>query len=548
MTELLRIVPLGGVGEVGKNFTLIEYGDDAIAIDCGLMFPESDMLGIDLVIPDVTYLLDNPDLLKGILLTHGHEDHIGALPYILPQVSVPLYATRLTQGLIEVKLKRAKLLAQTEIHTITTGSVIEIGPFTIEPFHVCHSIPDAVGYAIYTPRGLIIHTGEYKFDTNPADGKLPDFDRLRSYGDDGVLALLSDSTNAERAGHTPSEQIVSETFSKIFAVTKGRIIVATFASNISRVQQVIDTALQHNRKLGVVGRSMVDNVKMALDLGYLTAPEDMLVHVDDLEDYADSEIAIVCTGTQGEPTSALVRMANEEHHQVSLKDGDTVILSATAIPGNEELVHRTINKLFRLGADVIYQSLMPVHVSGHAAQEEQKMMLELVRPKYFIPIQGEFRMLVLHARLGEEVGIPKENIFVIENGQVIEFDEGSAYQAEYIPNSHVLVDGLGIGDVGSIVLRDRHLLSRDGFVVIVIALDKHTGQLVEGPEIISRGFVFVRDSEDLLDEAKDMVIDLLESGKVHRDTAPTVIRDHLSEFLSKRTRRWPMIFPMVLEV
>jgi ribonuclease J len=548
VTELLRIVPLGGVGEVGKNFTLIEYGDDAIAIDCGLMFPESDMLGIDLVIPDVTYLLDNPGLLKGILLTHGHEDHIGALPYILPQVSVPLYATRLTQGLIEVKLKRAKLLAQTKIHTITTTSVIEIGPFTIEPFHVCHSIPDAVGYAIYTPRGLIIHTGEYKFDTNPADGKLPDFDRLRSYGDDGVLALLSDSTNAERAGHTPSEQIVSETFGKIFTASKGRIIVATFASNISRVQQVIDTALKHNRKLGVVGRSMVDNVKMALELGYLTAPEDMMVHIDDLEDYADSEIAIVCTGTQGEPTSALVRMANEEHHQVSLKEGDTVILSATAIPGNEELVHRTINKLFRLGADVIYQSLMPVHVSGHAAQEEQKMMLELVRPKYFIPIQGEFRMLVLHARLGEEVGIPKENVFVIENGQVIEFDEDNAYQAEYIPNSHILVDGLGIGDVGNIVLRDRHLLSRDGFVVIVIALDKHTDQLVEGPEIISRGFVFVRDSEDLLDEAKDMVIDLLESGKVHRDTAPTVIRDHLSQFLYKRTRRWPMIFPMVLEV
>jgi ribonuclease J len=548
VTELLRIVPLGGMGEVGKNFTLIEYGDDAIAVDCGLMFPESDMLGIDLVIPDVTYLLDNPDLLKGILLTHGHEDHIGALPYILPQVSVPLYATRLTQGLIEVKLKRAKLLAQTEIHTITTDSVIEIGPFTIEPFHVCHSIPDAVGYAIYTPRGLIIHTGEYKFDTNPADGKLPDFDRLRSYGDDGVLALLSDSTNAERAGHTPSEQVVSETFDEIFSVSKGRIIVATFASNISRVQQVIDTALKHNRKLGVVGRSMIDNVKMALDLGYLTAPDDMMVHIDDLEDYADSEIAIVCTGTQGEPTSALVRMANEEHHQVSLKDGDTVILSATAIPGNEELVHRTINKLFRLGADVIYQSLIPVHVSGHAAQEEQKMMLELVRPQYFVPIQGEYRMLVLHARLGEEVGIPKENIFVIENGQVIEFDEDEAYQAEYIPNSHILVDGLGIGDVGSIVLRDRRLLSRDGFVVIVIALDKHTGQLVEGPEIISRGFVFMRDSEDLLDEAKDTVIDLLESGKIHRDTAPTVIRDHLSEFLSKRTRRWPMIFPMVLEV
>lgn len=548
MTEPLRIVPLGGVGEVGRNMTLIEYGDDAIAIDCGLMFPENDMLGIDLVIPDVTYLLDNPELLKAIFLTHGHEDHIGALPYILPQVSAPLYATPLTRGLIEVKLKEAKLLAKTEIHTITTNSVIEIGPFTIEPFHVCHSIPDAVGYAIYTPAGLVIHTGEYKFDQNPADGKLPDFDRLRRYGDEGVLALLSDSTNAERSGHTPSEQIVSETFDKIFDQAKGRVIVSTFASNISRVQQVINTAMKHNRKLAVVGRSMVDNVKMALNLGYLTAPEDMIVHVDDLEDYPDSQIAVVCTGTQGEPTSALVRMANQEHRQVSLKKGDTVILSATAIPGNEELVHRTLNNLFRLGVDVIYQSLMPVHVSGHASQEEQKMMLDLVRPIYFIPIQGEYRMLVLHGRLGETVGIPPENIFVIENGQVVEFEEELAYLTERIPSGQVLVDGLGVGDVGSVVLRDRHLLSRDGFVVVVVAIDEKTGQLVDGPDIVSRGFVYVRDSEDLIEEAKERVIELLESGKVHRDTAATVIRDNLSEFLYQRTRRAPMIFPMVLEV
>lgn len=548
MREPLRIVPLGGVGEVGRNMTLIEYGDDAIAIDCGLMFPENDMLGIDLVIPDVTYLLDNPELLKAIFLTHGHEDHIGALPYILPQVPVPLYATPLTRGLIEVKLKEAKLLAKTEINTISTDSVIEIGPFTIEPFHVCHSIPDAVGYAIYTPAGLVIHTGEYKFDPNPTDGKLPDFDRLRAYGDEGVLTLLSDSTNAERPGHTPSEQIVSETFDKIFSQVTGRVIVSTFASNISRVQQVINIAQKYQRKLAVVGRSMVDNVKIALDLGYLKAPDDMLIHADDLEDYADSRVAIVCTGTQGEPTSALVRMANQEHRQVSLKKGDTVILSATAIPGNEELVHRTINNLFRLGADVIYQSLTPVHVSGHASQEEQKMMLELIRPRYFIPIQGEYRMLVLHGRLGEAVGIPAENIFVIENGQVIEFEEGEGYPVERIPSGHVMIDGLGIGDVGSVVLRDRHLLSRDGFVVVVVALDEQTNELVDGPEIISRGFVYVRDSEDLIEEAKERVIELLDSGKVHRDTAATVIRDKLSQFLYQRTRRNPMIFPMVLEV
>ena len=454
----------------------------------------------------------------------------------------------MTRGLIEVKLKEARLLSQTEINTISTDSVIELGSFTIEPFHVCHSIPDAVGYAIYTPRGLIIHTGEYKFDSNPADGKLPDLDRLRSYGDDGVLALLSDSTNAERPGHTPSEQIVSDTFEQIFSQTKGRIIVSTFASNISRVQQVINIAMKYNRKLAVVGRSMVDNVKMALALGYLTAPEDMIVHADDLEDYPDSQIAIVCTGTQGEPTSALVRMANQEHRQVSLKKGDTAILSATAIPGNEELVHRTLNNLFRLGVDVIYQSLMPVHVSGHAAQEEQKQMLEMTRPKYFIPIQGEYRMLVIHGRLGQEVGIPPENIFVIENGQVIEFDDDGAYLAERVSSGQIMVDGLGIGDVGNVVLRDRHLLSRDGFVVVVIALDEQTGELVEGPDIISRGFVYVRNSEDLLEEAKERVIDLLEGGKVHRDTAATVVRDALTQFLYKRTRRRPMIFPMVLEV
>ena len=548
MTDVLRIVPLSGVGEVGKNMTLIEYGDDAIAIDCGLMFPENDMLGIDLVIPDTTYLLDNPGLLKAILLTHGHEDHIGALPYVLAEVPAPLYATKLTRGLLEVKLKEAKLLANSEIHTITTDSVIEIGPFTIEPFHVCHSIPDAVGYAIYTPRGLVIHTGEYKFDDNPINGRPIDVERLRAYGDEGVLALLSDSTNAEKEGRTPSEQIVQETFQKIFTEVTGRIIIATFASNISRVQLVINTAMEFNRKMGVVGRSMVENVKMARNLGYLTGPDDMFVNLYDLDDYPDGQIAIVCTGTQGEPTSALVRMANQQHRQVSLKEGDTVILSATAIPGNEELVHRTLNNLFRLGANVIYQDLMPVHVSGHAGQEEQKMMLRLLRPEYFIPIQGEYRMLVLHGRLGEDVGIPKENVFILENGQVVEFDEEGAFFGETVPNGQILVDGLGIGDVGSVVLRDRHLLSRDGFFVVVVALDEKNGALVDGPDIASRGFVYVRDSEDLIEEAKNRVIELLERDSVRPDTAATIIRDSLNQFLYKRTHRTPMIVPVVLKV
>jgi ribonuclease J len=548
VTDSLRIVPLSGVGEVGKNMTLIEYGDDAIAIDCGLMFPENDMLGIDLVIPDFTYLQDNPGLLKAIFLTHGHEDHIGALPYVLPSVPAPLYATKLTCGLIGVKLKEAKLLAKTEVNPITTGDAIEIGPFTIEPFNVCHSIPDAVGYAIYTPQGLIIHTGEYKFDENPINGQPIDLDGLRAYGDEGVLALLSDSTNSEREGHTPSEQIVSETFEKIFSQAKGRIIVSTFASNISRVQLIINIAMKHNRKLGVVGRSMVENVKMARSLGYLTGPDDMFVHINDLDDYPDSGLAIVCTGTQGEPTSALVRMANQQHRQVSLKQGDTVVLSATAIPGNEELVHRTLNNLFRLGADVIYQSLMPVHVSGHAAQEEQKLMLQLTRPQYFIPIQGEYRMLVLHGRLGEAVGIAKENIFIVENGQVVEFDESGAFLAEIVPNGQILVDGLGIGDVGSVVLRDRHLLSSDGFFVVVVALDEKTGHLVDGPDIVSRGFVYVRDSEELMDEARERVIELLARDNVHFDTAATVIRDNLSQFLYQRTHRTPMIVPVILKV
>jgi ribonuclease J len=548
VTESLRIVPLSGVGEVGKNMTLIEYGDEAIAIDCGLMFPENDMLGIDLVIPDITYLLDNPGLLKAIFLTHGHEDHIGALPYILPETPAPLYATRLTRGLIEVKLKEAKLLAKTEIHTITAESVIEIGSFTIEPFHVCHSIPDAVGYAIYTPRGLVIHTGEYKFDDSPINGEPVDIDRLRRYGEEGVLALLSDSTNSERPGHTPSEQMVSETFDQIFSQTKGRIIVSTFASNISRVQLVINTALKYNRKLGVVGRSMVENVKMARELGYLTGPDDMFVPIYDLDDYPDSQIAIVCTGTQGEPTSALVRMANQQHRQVSLKKGDTVILSATAIPGNEELVHRTLNNLFRLGADVIYQSLMPVHVSGHASQEEQKLMLSLTQPEYFIPIQGEYRMLVLHGRMGEAVGISPENIFVVENGQVVEFDDDGAFMAEQIPSGQILVDGLGIGDVGNVVLRDRHLLSRDGFFVVVVALEEKSGRLVDGPDIVSRGFVYVRNSEDLIEEARERVIELLDRDHVQPDTAASIIRDSLGQFLYQRTHRTPMIVPVVLKV
>ncbi len=547
MADKLKIIPLGGCGEVGKNMTLIQYGDAAIAVDCGVMFPENDMLGIDLVIPDVGYLKDNPKLLKGIFLTHGHEDHIGGLPYILQQVSAPLYATKLTCGLIGVKLKEQKL-PDISMKTITINSIIELGPFTIEPFHVPHSIPDSVGYAIYTPAGLVIHTGEYKFDPDPVDGRPPNIERLKSYGEDGVLVLLSDSTNAERPGKTPSEQVVSQTFKEIFSEVRGRIIVSMFASNISRIQQVINAAKNHNRRVAVVGRSMVANVKMASELGYMEAPDGLIIPVEDIDDYKDSEIAIVCTGTQGEPTSALVRMANEDHRLVSIKKGDTVVLSATAIPGNEELVHRTIDNLFRLGADVIYQSLRPVHVSGHASRDEQRMMLDLIKPQYFIPIQGEYRMLILHGRIGEEAHVPPEKIFIVENGDVVIFDEQGGYRKGRVNAGNVLIDGLGIGDVGNIVLRDRRLLSRDGFVAVVVALDSKTGRLVDGPDIVSRGFVYVRESEDLLEEARKRVIKLVNKKHVRADTAASIIRDSLSQFLYQRTHRNPMIFPMVVEV
>jgi ribonuclease J len=546
MTDTLRIIPLGGAGEVGKNMTVFEFGKTAIAVDCGLMFPESDMLGIDLVIPDISYLMEAPDYLKGIFLTHGHEDHIGALPYVLRQLEAPLYATQLTRGLIEVKLREAKLLDTTEIHTIAPGDQVTVGPFTVEFFHVCHSIPDSVGMAIDTPQGLVVHTGEYKFDYTPVHGRLTDYAALAKYGQRGVLALMADSTNAERPGYTPSERVVSETFERLFGQAKGRIIVSTFASNISRVQQVFDCALRHNRRLGVVGRSMVENVRMARNLGYLTAPDDMLLRPGELDNLPPSQVAIVCTGTQGEPTSALVRMANEEHRQVNIQHGDTVILSATPIPGNEELVHRTLDNLFRLGADVYYHRLMPVHVSGHASQEEQKMMISLTQPRYFIPAGGEYRHLVLHAQLANKLGIPEENIFVVENGQVIEFDDKGARLGERVGSGPVLIDGLGIGDVGEVVLRDRHLLSRDGFVVVVVALDEVTGDLIEGPDIISRGFVYMRDAEDLIEQAKSLVIEALANG--HRDTANTLIRDTLAEFLYRQTRRRPMIFPVVLEV
>ncbi len=549
MKDKLRIIPLGGAGEIGKNMTLIEYQGAILVIDAGLMFPENDMLGVDIVIPDISYLLERRDQVRGIVVTHGHEDHIGALPYVLPRINVPVYSTPLTCGLIEVKLKSHKLLKDVELHTFQMGDVLDLAPFSVQTFHVSHSIPDGVGLAITTPIGTIVHSGDFKFDPSPVDGQLTDFSTLAEVGSRGVLALLSDSTNADSPGHTPSETTITESFVRVFALSEGRIIVATFASNISRIQQVIDTATRFNRKVAIVGRSMQDNVKMALELGYLRAPDDVLIRIDQMHQYPLSEVVIVCTGGQGEPTSALARMANRDHRQVTLVPGDTVILSATAIPGNEELINRTLNNLFRAGAYVYYEQLMNVHVSGHASQDEQKLMINLLHPKYFVPVHGEYRHLMLHGRLAQSLGIPEDHVFVVENGAIVEFDdEGHGRVAhETAPASDVLVDGIIVGDVGTTVLRDRQHLAADGFLVAVVTLDTHTGDIVLGPEIITHGFVYAEGSEDLIEATKHEIVQVLKKGG--RGAAlSSKLKEVLSQYLYQKTHRRPMIIPVVTEV
>ncbi len=545
--QLVRIIPLGGVGQIGKNMTVIEYDGQLLIVDCGLMFPESDMLGIDIVIPDMTYVFERKDRVRAIVVTHGHEDHVGGLPYLLQEVRAPLYATPLTRGLIEVKLKEFQLLGSTELYTVSPSDVLDLDPFTVEFFRVCHSIPDGVGLAITTPVGLIVHSGDFKFDQTPVDGRLTDFAKLAELGGRGVHVLLSDSTNAETDGATPSEQVVRETLDQIFAHAEGRIIVATFASNISRVQQVMDMARKYRRRLGIVGRSMLNYAKKAAELGYLDLTSDDLLTPQQMNSLPPHQVAIACTGSQGEPTSALVRMALGEHRQVNIRAGDSVVVSATPIPGNEELVNRTLNNLFRAGADVYYHERASVHVSGHASREEHKLMLNLLRPRYFVPIHGEYRHLVHHARMAAQVGIPAENIFVVESGQVLEFGSDWGRVNGQVAEGHVLVDGLGVGDVGNVVLRDRHLLSRDGFVVVVVAVDADSGEVVEGPDIITRGFVYLRESGDLLEEAAECVLEALEHGGP-RAVASVKIKDSLAEFLYNQTKRRPMILPVVMEV
>ena len=547
----VQIIPLGGLGEIGKNMTAFRYGDDMILIDAGLMFPEDDMLGIDLVIPDISYLIENQDKLKGIFLTHGHEDHIGALPYVMKQIDCPVYGTALTLGILEGRLKENGVSSE-NCRIIKPGDKITAGAFKLDFIRVNHSIPDAIAIAINTPIGTIIHTGDFKIDHTPVDGQVTEFNKFAEYGDRGVLALLADSTNAERPGFTPSEKMVGKTFDDEFRYAKNRIIVATFSSNVHRIQQVIDAALKYDRKVAVIGRSMVNVVNIAKELGYLKAPEGEIIDIDETHNYTPDKIVIITTGSQGEPMSALTRMAMNDHKKVDIMPGDTVIISATPIPGNEKLVSRTIDHLYKLGADVIYEKSNGVHVSGHASQEEIKLMHNLVRPKFFIHVHGEFRHLIKHANLAQSLGMPKENIVIAENGSVIELTKNSIGINGKVPAGKVLVDGLGVGDVGNIVLRDRRQLSQDGIMIVVVTIDKENCHVVSGPDIVSRGFVYVREAEGLMDEAKDKVQLALEkceeNGVSEWSAIKSTVRDSLGRFLYERTRRRPMILPIIMEI
>ena len=547
----VQIIPLGGLGEIGKNMTAFRYGDDMILIDAGLMFPEDDMLGIDLVIPDISYLIENQDKLKGIFLTHGHEDHIGALPYVMKQIDCPVYGTALTLGILEGRLKENGVSSE-NCRIIKPGDKITAGAFKLDFIRVNHSIPDAIAIAINTPIGTIIHTGDFTIDHTPVDGQVTEFNKFAEYGDRGVLALLADSTNAERPGFTPSEKMVGKTFDDEFRYAKNRIIVATFSSNVHRIQQVIDAALKYDRKVAVIGRSMVNVVNIAKELGYLKAPEGEIIDIDETHNYTPDKIVIITTGSQGEPMSALTRMAMNDHKKVDIMPGDTVIISATPIPGNEKLVSRTIDHLYKLGADVIYEKSNGVHVSGHASQEEIKLMHNLVRPKFFIPVHGEFRHLIKHANLAQSLGMPKENIVIAENGSVIELTKNSIGINGKVPAGKVLVDGLGVGDVGNIVLRDRRQLSQDGIMIVVVTIDKENCHVVSGPDIVSRGFVYVREAEGLMDEAKDKVQLALEkceeNGVSEWSAIKSTVRDSLGRFLYERTRRRPMILPIIMEI
>jgi ribonuclease J len=546
----LRVIPLGGLGEIGRNMMLLEYGDDIIVIDVGLMFPEEEMLGVDLVIPDFSYLETRRENLRAVFLTHGHEDHVGALPYFFREFQAPVYSTRLTDGLVRVKLTEHRLLQKADLHVVVPGELISAGAFEVEFFTVAHSIPDACGLIIRTPLGLVVHTGDFKLDHTPVMDQHTDLIRLAQVGAEGCLLLMADSTYAEQEGYTPSEQLVGESLRNILVNAEGRVIVATFASLISRVQQVIDAALFTSRKVFVTGRSMIDNVAMARQLGYLKAPEGVIIGVEEMRNTPAAQLVVITTGSQGEPTSALTRMANGDHRHITIAQGDTVVLSATAIPGNEQAVYRNVDNLFRLGAEVLYNRVSNIHVRGHASREELKIIQGLCQPEYFVPIHGEYRHLVVHAKLAESVGVPKGNAFVLTDGDVLEIDEESAHLAGRVPASYVYIDGLGIGDVDQHILRDRAHLSTDGVVVVFVAVDKQTGKLTRPPEILSRGFVDVEESEDLLERTKDVAAAALKGGEHYAEFGDinARLRDAVSKFLYDETRRRPMVLTVTVEV
>ena len=542
--ETLKIIPLGGLGEVGANMMVYEYADQILVVDTGLMFPENDMLGIDYIIPDITYLIQRRDKVKGIIITHGHEDHTGAIRHILEEINAPIYATPLTRGLLEVKLARSGMAAKVKLETVKAGDTRKIGPFTVDFFHVCHSIPDGVGLGIDTTAGLIVHTGDYKFDHTPVDNWPTDYAKLAEFQRRGVLALLADSTNSERAGWTPSERVVDDAFDKVFREAKGRIIIASFASLVSRMQQAGNAALRYNRKLAFAGMSMLDNAKIARKLGYLNLPDSLIISLEEALNMKDRDVVIMCTGSQGEPTSILGKLSTGSHRLFDVKPGDTIVLSSHPIPGNEEAVYHTINNLFTRGAIVIYEAIAPVHVSGHASQEEMKLLMHLTQPKFFIPIHGELRQLRQHALLAKQVGIPEENISVILNGQTVEFSEGKMRLGEKVPASYLYVDGSGVGDVSAAVMHDREMLSQEGVMVVNLTLDKYTGKPMRDPEIISRGFISWRDSEQLMTGLRNRIVDTASraNGNLQKDLEQAV-----GNYLYNETKRRPMVLVNVVK-
>ncbi len=550
----LKVIPLGGLHEIGKNITAFEYDDEIIIVDCGVAFPQDDMLGIDLVIPDFSYLMGNKEKVKGIFITHGHEDHIGSLPYFLKELNVPVYGTRLTIGLIEAKLREHNILNSVERNNVEAGTVVKIGKhFKVEFIHSNHSIADSVAFAITTPVGVIVHTGDFKIDFTPIQGEMIDLQRLAELGRKGVLLLMCESTNVERPGHTMSERSVGAIIDKIFDDSRDRIMVATFSSNIDRIQQIVNSAVSHKRKVTFIGRSMTNVVRTACELGYLDIPKNTIVETGEMKNYSDSELVVIMTGSQGETMAALSRIALGEHRQIEVKPTDKIVISASPIPGNEKNVYKVINELLKKGADVIYEGLMDVHVSGHARQEEIKMMHALVKPKYFMPIHGEYKMLICHKNLALDLGMNKDNIFVMANGDCLELGKNSAKLIpSAVPSGQIFVDGLGVGDVGNIVLRDRRHLAEDGLMIVVVAMEKYSGEILSGPDIISRGFVYVRESEELMDEARAVVNAALDKCERKNITEwsyiKTLIKDTLRDYLWQKTKRSPMILPIVMDI